>query len=155
MVPNGNMITKCLSLLIWLTYHNLPVHVIQTSIHLWTNHLLLLDIWDIFNKYPNWKGMDSRWFYNLYILFLGRVECAIRLFLVRSAWALSNGCKSLVSPNSGNYIAKSKGVHREVKSEGSWRPTSDLTNRNFIQGIWLWVRLLNKPKPYSYSERSV
>ena len=57
------------------------------------------------------------------------------LFLVCSARALSNGCKSRVSPNSGNYIAKSKGVHREVKSEGSWRQTSDLTNRNFIQGI--------------------
>ena len=49
--------------------------------------------------------------------------------------SIINGCKSLVSPNSGNYIAKSKGVHREVKSEGSWRQTSDLTNRNFIQGI--------------------
>ena len=55
--------------------------------------------------------------------------------IVRSARALSNGCKSRVSPNSGNYIAKSKGVHRKVKSEGSWRQTSDLTNRNFIQGI--------------------
>ena len=32
---------------------------------------------------------------------------------------LSNGCKSRVSPNSGNYIAPGKGVHREVKSEGS------------------------------------
>ena len=54
------------------------------------------------------------------------------LFLVCSARALSNGCKSRVSPNSGNYIAKSKGVHRKVKSEGSWRQTSGLTNRNFI-----------------------
>ena len=58
------------------------------------------------------------------------------LFLiVCSARALSNGCKSRVSPNSGNYIAKGKGVHREVKSERSRRQTSDLTNRNFIQGI--------------------
>ena len=54
---------------------------------------------------------------------------------VCSARALSNGCKSRVSPNSGNYIAKSKGVHRKVKSERSRRQTSDLTNRNFIQGI--------------------
>ena len=75
--------------------------------------------------------------------------------VVRSAWALSNGCKSLTSPNSGNCIANSKGVHREVKSERSRWQTSDLTYRNFIQGIWPWVRLLNKPKPYSYSERSV
>ena len=55
--------------------------------------------------------------------------------VVCSARALSNGCKSRVSPNSGNYIAKGKGVHREVKSERSRRQTSDLTNRNFIQGI--------------------
>ena len=52
--------------------------------------------------------------------------------LVCSARALSNGCKSRVSPNSGNYIAKGKGVHREVKSERSRRQTSDLTDRNFI-----------------------
>ena len=55
--------------------------------------------------------------------------------VVCSARALSNGCKSRVSPNSGNYIAKGKGVHREVKSERSRRQTSDLTDRNFIQGI--------------------
>ena len=76
-------------------------------------------------------------------------------FFVCSARALSNGCKSRVSPNSGNYIAKGKGVHRELESERSRRQTSDLTNWNFIQGIWPWVRLLYKPKPYSYSERSV
>ena len=75
--------------------------------------------------------------------------------IVRSAWALSNGCKSRVSPNSGNRIAQGKGVHREVGSEGSRRQTSGLTNRNFIQGIWPWVRLLCKPKPDSYSERLV
>ena len=55
---------------------------------------------------------------------------SVYLLLDCSARALSNGCKSRVSPNSGNYIAKGKGVHREVKSERSWRQTSDLTNRN-------------------------
>ena len=55
--------------------------------------------------------------------------------IVCSARALSNGCKSRVSLNSGNYIAKGKGVHREVKSERSRWQTSDLTYRNFIQGI--------------------
>ena len=59
----------------------------------------------------------------------------IRTHVVCSARALSNGCKSRVSPNSGNYIAKGKGVHRELESERSRRQTSDLTNRNFIQGI--------------------
>lgn len=38
-------------------------------------------------------------------------------------------------PNSGNYIVKGKGVHRELESERSRRQTSDLTDRNFIQGI--------------------
>ena len=57
-------------------------------------------------------------------------RCAF--FFVCSARALSNGCKSRVSPNSGNYIAKGKGVHRELESERSRRQTSDLTNRNFI-----------------------
>ena len=74
------------------------------------------------------------------------------VFVVCSARALSNGCKSRVSPNSGNYIAKGKGVHRELESERSRRQTSDLTDRNFIQGILPWVRLQYKPKPYSYSE---
>ena len=68
------------------------------------------------------------------------------------ACVLSNGCKSLTSPNSGNRIANSKGVHREVESERSWRQTSDLTYRNFIQGIWPWMRLQDKSKSHSYSE---
>lgn len=65
-------------------------------------------------------------------------ECGNSTFLfffVCSARALSNGCKSRVSPNSGNYIANGNGVHRELESEGSRQQTSDLTNRNFIQGI--------------------
>ena len=37
-----------------------------------------------------------------------------------------------MSPNSGNHIAKSKGVHSDVESERSWRQTSGLTDRNFI-----------------------
>ena len=45
---------------------------------------------------------------------------------------MSKGCKSRVNPNSGNHIANSKGVRREVESEGSWRQTSGLTYRNFI-----------------------
>ena len=77
------------------------------------------------------------------------------LFLVRSAWALSNVYKSLSHPNSGKAIAQGKGVHREVESEGSRRQTSGPTNRNFIQGIWPWMRLPNKSKSHSYSERLV
>ena len=60
-----------------------------------------------------------------------KTEVAFQLlpfFLVCSAWVLANGCKSLMSPNSGNHTANSKGVHREVESEGSWRETSGLTN---------------------------
>ena len=68
---------------------------------------------------------------------------------------MSNGCKSRVSPNSGNHTAKSKGVRRESESERSWRQTSGLTYRNFIQGIRLRIRLQDKPKSHSYSEQSV
>ena len=39
-----------------------------------------------------------------------------KISIVCSARALSTGCKSRVSPNSGNYIAKGKGVHRELES---------------------------------------
>jgi hypothetical protein len=37
-----------------------------------------------------------------------------------------------IGPNSGNYLAKSKGVCREMKSEGKLAANSGLTNRNFI-----------------------
>jgi len=39
---------------------------------------------------------------------------------------------SLVRVDSAKHIAKGKGVHREVESEGSRRQTSGLTNRNHI-----------------------
>jgi hypothetical protein len=35
----------------------------------------------------------------------------------------------------GEVLAKSKGVHRKVESEGSLRQTLGLTNRNCIRGI--------------------
>ena len=54
------------------------------------------------------------------------------LFLVCSAWLLATGCKSPMSPNSGNHTANSNGVPRELESERSWRQISGLTNRNFI-----------------------
>ena len=54
------------------------------------------------------------------------------LFLVRPARTYSNGCKSPSRPNSGKATAESKGVHREVESEGSRRQTSDPTYRNLI-----------------------
>jgi hypothetical protein len=34
---------------------------------------------------------------------------------------------------SNQPLAKSKGVHREVESEGSWRQSSDLRNTNIIR----------------------
>jgi len=34
-------------------------------------------------------------------------------------------------------LAKGKGVHREVESEGSRRQNLGLTKRNFIKGLWL------------------
>ena len=38
-------------------------------------------------------------------------------------------------PSSGKDTAKTKGVHREVESEGRWRQISGLTNRNHIRLI--------------------
>lgn len=55
-----------------------------------------------------------------------------------------------MSPDSGSHTATSKGVHREVVSERSWRQSSGLTYRNFIRGIQPWERLLHKPKPDTY-----
>ena len=40
---------------------------------------------------------------------------------------------TLIRPGSGKDTAKTKGVHREVESEESWRQSSGLTNRNHIQ----------------------
>ncbi|ERI05136.1 hypothetical protein HMPREF9069_01058 [Atopobium sp. oral taxon 810 str. F0209] len=41
------------------------------------------------------------------------------------------------TPGSGKCIAKSKGVHREVESEGSRRQTFGLTNRNRMRRMWV------------------
>ena len=59
---------------------------------------------------------------------------AVRLpvFFVRPARTCSKGCKSLNRPDSGKVTAKGKGVRRETESEGSWRQTSGLTDRNPI-----------------------
>ena len=43
----------------------------------------------------------------------------IGVFVVRLAAHVANGCKSLIRPSSGKDTAKTKGVHREVESEGS------------------------------------
>jgi len=56
--------------------------------------------------------------------------------------------------DSAKHIAKSKGVHREVESEGSWRQNSGLTNRNHIRGrctlgeVAQQTKALNYPKVY-------
>ena len=55
---------------------------------------------------------------------------------MRPAWAQSNGWKSRVRVDSAKHIAKSKGVLGDKESEGSWRQTSGLTNRNYIRHIY-------------------
>ena len=52
---------------------------------------------------------------------------------MRLAAHVANGCKSLIRPSSGKDTAKTKGVHREVESEGRWRQNSGLTNRNHMR----------------------
>ena len=75
-------------------------------------------------------------------------------FVVRLAAHVSSGCKSLIRLSSGKNIAKTKGVHREVESEGRWRQISGLTNRNHIR-LQLRIRLLHKLKSNNYSELTV
>ena len=76
------------------------------------------------------------------------------VLLVRLAAHVTKGCKSLIRPSSGKDIAKTKGVHCEVESEGRWRQISGLTNRNHIR-LQLRIRLLNKLKSNNYSELTV
>ena len=75
-------------------------------------------------------------------------------FCVRLAAHVSNGWKSPIRPSSGKDTTKTKGVHREVKSEGRWRQISGLTYRNHIR-LQLRIRLHNKPKSNNYSESTV
>ena len=49
-----------------------------------------------------------------------------RVFYVRLAAHVSNGWKSPIRPSGGKDTAKTKGVHREVESEGRWRQISVL-----------------------------
>ena len=76
------------------------------------------------------------------------------LFYVRLAAHVSNGWKSPIRPSSGKDTAKTKGVQREVESEGRWRQISGLTNRNHIR-LQLRIRLHNKSKSNNYSELTV
>ncbi len=55
--------------------------------------------------------------------------------------------------DSAKHIAKGKGVHREVESEGSRRQTSGLTNRNHIRQrklgkVAIQTEALNYPEAY-------
>ena len=72
-----------------------------------------------------------------------------RSFFVCPAWANSNGFKSRTRPSNGKRIAKDKGVHCEMESEGSPRQISGPTYRNHMRRR-LRVRLRKKLKPSSY-----
>ena len=51
-------------------------------------------------------------------------------------------------------LAKSKGVHREVESEGSWRQSSDPRNTNIIRHK-MWDESANtKRSPINYTDTS-
>ena len=56
--------------------------------------------------------------------------------------------------SSGKDKAKTKGVHREVESEGRWWQISGLTNRNHIR-LQLRIRLQNKLMSNYYSELTI
>ena len=47
------------------------------------------------------------------------------------------------APLQSEALAKSKGVHREVESERSWRQKFEPTNRNCIKGVNHYGRCCN------------
>ena len=53
--------------------------------------------------------------------------------------------------SSAKHIAKGKGVHREVESEGSRRQTSGLTNRNHMRQYRLG-KVAQQTKALNYSK---
>lgn len=57
------------------------------------------------------------------------------IFLCARQGAHTRRCKSFADPTGGTASQKDKGVHREMKSEGSQRQSAGLTNRNRIRGI--------------------
>ena len=57
------------------------------------------------------------------------VEC---FFMVCSARALSNGCKSRVSPNSGNYIAKGKVKAQKLQKQHALKGQKLLAQGNAL-----------------------
>ena len=59
--------------------------------------------------------------------------------MVCSARALSNGCKSRVSPNSGNYIAKGK-----VKAQKLQKQHALKGQKLLAQGIALGIMAISK-----------
>ena len=63
-------------------------------------------------------------------------------------------CRGYYVDTAGKDAKKSKGVHREVESEESWRQNSGLTNRNHIR-LQLGIRLHDKSKSNNYPELTV
>ena len=57
-------------------------------------------------------------------------------------------------PGSGKAIARTKGVHREMESEGRSRQISGLTNRNHIRLV-MGIRPPNRLKSHSYTEPGI
>ncbi len=56
----------------------------------------------------------------------------VPFFLVCRAWQITRRWKSVMGVCGYLPLANSKGVHREVESEGSCRQIFEPTNRNFI-----------------------
>ena len=94
-------------------------------------------------RYVRWCGRSAN-----------QLMVSLLPYYVRLAAHVSKGWKSQIRPSSGKDIAKTKGVHREVESEGRWRQISGLTNRNHIR-LQLRIRLQHKLKSNNYSELTV
>ena len=76
------------------------------------------------------------------------VEC---FFMVCSARALSNGCKSRVSPNSGNYIAKGKVKAQKLQKQHALKGQKLLAQGSAL-GIMAISKTPCKGKSFVYSQ---
>jgi hypothetical protein len=74
---------------------------------------------------------------------------------VRRAWHITRRWKSVIKVYSYLLLAKGKGVHREVESEGNRRQSSGPRNTNIIKGIVDRMSLHIKVKSKSYTEIEV
>jgi len=71
---------------------------------------------------------------------------------VRHAWRLTRWWKSTVGVCSYQPLAKSKGVHSDVESEGSWKAKFRPKEHKYHQAYDVWMSLQYKMKSNNYTD---